>query len=473
MKKPRLLIIVLFQNLGEQRPYYARTPAPPLPGILLAAMTPPIVEVEVLHEMVRPIDYDTSADFVALSFMDYLAPHAYAVAARFRRRGKIVVGGGKFVSTFPDEAQPHFDSLLVGEAQGVWPRMVEDLVTGRLAPRYEAAAVPSLDDIPAPRYDLVERAFPVPVVTEASRGCPHPCTYCQLNIRRLPYRTRPVADVVRDLAAVRGLPWHRRTMAMLLDNNLGGNLPYAKTLLRALAALDHWGLGVQFSIECLRDDEFVELLAAARCRMAFIGLESLNEESLESVRKRQNRVDEYRSLLGKLHARGILTFAGLMFALERDTAEYYATLPERLEAINVSAILPSIAIPLYRTPWYRDVVNEGRLLVTDLSRYDGDHLVFRHPTLTEEAILSAYRRVNAAFYAWSAILRRWWRFLRLQRKLERWPQFILKLAVTSFAYLEISLFQRHHAIERVLRLASCSGRRGAGWAGIIRAWARY
>src|SRR3990170_8992625 len=91
--KPKLLIIVLFQNLGENNPYYAKTPSPPLPGLLLAGMTPPIVEVEVLHEMVRPINYDTDADFIAISFMDYLAPHAYEVSDRFRKLGKAVVGG--------------------------------------------------------------------------------------------------------------------------------------------------------------------------------------------------------------------------------------------------------------------------------------------------------------------------------------------------------------------------------------------
>ncbi|MCW8850194.1 MAG: hypothetical protein OQJ81_09485, partial [Melioribacteraceae bacterium] len=103
MKKHKILIVVLFQNLLDEAPYYALSPAPPLPGILLAALTPDILEVEVLHEMVRPINYNTDADFVALSFMDYLAPHAYEVALRFRNMGKIVLGGGKFISTFPDE----------------------------------------------------------------------------------------------------------------------------------------------------------------------------------------------------------------------------------------------------------------------------------------------------------------------------------------------------------------------------------
>lgn len=99
-KKPKLLIIVLFQNLRENNPYYAKTPSPPIPGLLLAGMTPPIVEVEVLHEMVRPIDYSTDAEFIAISFMDYLSPHAYEVADRFKAMGKIVVGGGSLLQLF-------------------------------------------------------------------------------------------------------------------------------------------------------------------------------------------------------------------------------------------------------------------------------------------------------------------------------------------------------------------------------------
>jgi radical SAM superfamily enzyme YgiQ (UPF0313 family) len=451
MKKPKLLIIVLFQNLKEADPYYARNPAAPLPGILLAGMTPPIVEVEVLHEMVRPIDYTTDADFIALSFMDYLAPHAYEVADRFRKIGKVVVGGGKFASTFPDEVQAHFDAILVGEAQGVWPRMVEDMVDGSLQSRYTADEVPSLDGIPPPRYDLVEKTYAVPIVTEASRGCPHPCTYCQLNIRRMPYRTRPIADVIRDLTSTRGLPWHKRRMAMILDNNLGGDLQNAKALLREIAKLDFWGIGTQFSIECLRDDEFVELLAAARCRMAFIGMESLNSESLAGVQKRQNRVQEYRELFRKLHRRGILTFTGLMFALEGDTASYYEDLPRRLDDIAVSAILPSISIPIYGTPWYQQARAEDRILDEDLSHYEGDHLVFRHPTLSEGEIYRAYRNVTKAFYTWRAMMRRWWRFMIVQQKQEPWWEFLLRLVISTFVYFEISIFQRHHAQHRVFK----------------------
>lgn len=492
MKKPKLLIIVLFQNLLDEEPYYARNPAPPLPGILLAGMTPPIVDVEVLHEMVRPIDYDTDADYIALSFMDYIAPHAYQVAARFRAMGKIVIGGGKFASTFPDEVEPYFDSILVGEAsapvpvpysatnveqdgisykvdsanrpttRSIWSRMVHDLVEGKLERRYTAEVSPSLDNIPPPRYDLAESQFTAPIVTEASRGCPHPCTYCALNINRTPYRSRPVEDVIRDLQATDKLPWFKRKMAMLLDNNLGGDLQNAKTLLREIAKLKFWAIGTQFSIECLRDEEFVELLDKANCRMAFIGMESLSEKSLDGVQKRQNKVSEYKGFFEQLHRRGILTFTGFMFALDEDTPEYYQTLPEQLDDVGTCVILPSIAIPIYGTPLYHQVAAEGRIVDDDLSHYEGDHLVFHHKYLTEEEIYSAYKKVNKIFFSWKNIFRRWLKFMSVQSIRESLPQFALKIVLTTFIYFKLSIFQWHHAKRRVFpTLASRANRTAA------------
>ena len=449
MKKPKLLIIVLFQNLKNEEPYYARTPAPPLPGILLAGMTPAVVDVEVLHEMVRPINYRTDADYVAISFMDYLSPHAFEVASKFRALGKIVIGGGKFASTFPDEVEPHFDSILVGEAQNVWQQMVYDLVNGNLKKRYESDSVPCLENIPPPRFDLVEDKFTVPIVIEASRGCPHSCTYCQLNIKRLPYRIRPVDDVIRDLKNTKALPWHRRKMAMIHDNHFGGDLKNAKMLLKEIAKLNFWAIGVQYGIECLRDDEFISLLSKANCRMSFIGMESLNEKSLESVQKKQNKVEEYKEAFEKLHRNGILTFTGFMFALENDTKEYYQTLPEKLDEVGVAVILPSIAIPIYGTPLYQKMMNENRITDFDISHYEGDHVVFKHPHLTEEEIYSVYQRVNKIFYSWRKIMKRWLKIISKQSINESLPQFILKILVITFVYFKLSIFQRHHAQKRV------------------------
>jgi len=449
MSKPKLQIIVLFQNLGDSQAYFARSPAPPLAGALVAGLTPPIVEVELLHEMVRPIDYTTDADFIALSFMDYCAPHAFEVARKFKLLGKTVVAGGKYASTFPKKVIPHVDAVVVGEAEPVWARVVEDMVKGRLERVYKAPFAPTLDNIPPPRYDLVESAYAVPVVTEATRGCKYSCSYCQLTIERKPFRTRPIEDVIRDLTATEKLPFHKRKMAMLLDNNLGGDIGYAKELLMEIAKLKLWGLGAQFSFDCLHDDGFLDLLVKARCGMAFIGLESLNEPSLSSVHKNQNKVEEYKELFGKLKERGILTFTGMMLALDEDTPSYYESLPGRLDEIDPSTILLSISIPIPGTPFHKKVESEGRLIDRDLSHYEGDHLVFLPDKVTTHDVFAAFRDVNKYFYSWKNILRRWLRFVRKQNARSGILRRILQAPILSVIFFRLSIFQRDHAQKKV------------------------
>jgi radical SAM superfamily enzyme YgiQ (UPF0313 family) len=449
MAKPKLQIIVLYQNLGEAQAYYARSPAPPLSGILLAGLTPEVVDVEVLHEMVRPIDYDTDADFIALSFMDFCAPHAYEVARRFRRRGKTVIAGGKYATAFPQEVLPHVDAVVVGEAERVWPQVVHDLIRGRLQQIYQAPQAPSLEGMPPPRYDLVEPAYAVPVVTEATRGCPFRCSYCQLTIDWQPHRCRPIEDVIRDLTATEGLPWHRRRMAMLYDNNLGGDMDYAKRLLRRIAELDLWALGAQFTLNCLDDPEFVDLLTAARCRMAFVGMESLWEPSLNAVRKRHNKVERYRDVFMDLKERGILTFSGVMVALDEDVPAYYRELPARLEQVDPSAIFLSISIPIPGTTFHGEVAAEGRIFDRNLAHYEGDHLVFAPKHVTAEDVFAIRKGLMRSFYSWRNIARRWWRLMRVYWSARKARHRAFGSLLISYVLVKLSLFQRYHARKRV------------------------
>jgi len=443
------LIIVLFQNLGDKEAYYAQSPAPPLSGALIAGLTPPVVEIELLHEMIRPIDYTTDADFVALSFMDFCCPHAIDVAKRFRKLGKKVVVGGRYPPTFPDKIIPNVDAVVVGEAELIWPQVVEDLVNDKLHKVYRAPVAHSLDNIPPPRYDLIEPQFAVPVVTEATRGCKHRCSFCQLTINPLPYRTRPIKDVINDLSATKKLPFYKRKMAMLLDNNLGSDMAYAKKLLMEIAKTDLWAIGVQFSFDCLHDDEFIDLLEKARCGMAFIGLESLNEPSLSSIHKNHNKVKEYKELFMKLKKRGILTFTGMMLALDEDTPEYYAELPKKLNEIDPSSILLSISIPIPGTPFHKKVNEEGRITDTDISHYEGDHLVFSPLGVDQNDVFDAYRNVNMKFYSWNSIIKRWWRFIRTAGFKGSILKRSLRIFYLSAILFKLSAFQRHHALNKM------------------------
>lgn len=450
MSKPKVQIIVLFQNLGEQQAYYARSPAPPLSGAIVAGLTPPLVEVDLLHEMVRPIDYETDADYIALSFMDFCAPHAYEVAGRFRKLGKTVIAGGRYASTFPEKVMPHVDTVVAGEAHAIWPKVVEDIAERKIQRFYQAPFAPPLKNIPPPRYDLVEPAFAVPIVTEATRGCPYRCSFCQLAVENAPFRKRPVQDVINDLTAAERLSFHKRRMGMIYDNNLGGDMGYAKALLREVAKLKFWGLGVQFSFDCLNDDEFVELLSEANCTMAFIGLESLNEPSLITIHKRQNKVAEYRKLFRKIRNRGILTFTGMILALDEDTSDYYEELPKRIEEIDPSTILLSMAIPIPGTPFHKKIETEARIVDTDLSHYEGDHLVIKPKHVSSADVFKAFVNINLFFYSWPRILRRWRRFIIAYAKGEKSIfRFLFRAVILSVIYMRLSIFQRDHAKKRV------------------------
>lgn len=451
MKKPKLLIIVLFQNLGEENAYYAKSPAPPVSGSLLAALTPPLVEIELLHEMIRPINYQTNADFIALSFMDFCADHAIKVAKRFRAMGKKVVAGGRYASTFPEKLKGHMDAVVVGEAEKIWPQVVHDLVNNTLKHKYLAPVASTLENIPPPRYDLVEKDFFVPVVIEATRGCIYKCSYCQLNIKPIPHRKRPIKDVINDLKATQNLPFLKRKIAMLQDNNLGGDMKYAKDLLREIAKLKLWALGVQFSFDCLHDDEFIDLLVEANCGLAFIGLESLNEPSLAFVHKKQNKTHEYSELFLKLKKRGILTFTGMMIALDEDTPEYYYNLPDKLEEIDPSTILLSISIPIPGTPFHKLVEKEGRISDPNLAHYEGDHLVFHPKNVNKEEVFEAYKRINRIFYSWKNICRRWWRFIKTASFRGSFLNRIFRGILLSGILLKISIFQRDHALHKVYK----------------------
>jgi len=260
-----------------------------------------------------------------------------------------------------------------------------------------------------------------------------------------------VKDVIRDLKATEKLPFHKRKMAMILDNNLGGDMAYAKKLLKEIAKLKLWALGVQFSFDCLFDDEFVDLLGKANCTMAFIGLESLNEPSLSAVHKNHNKIEEYQGLFMKLKKRGILTFTGMMLALDEDTPEYYRQLPAKLDEIDPSSILLSISIPIPGTPFYQQVKNEGRITDYDLSHYEGDHLVFKPKKVTEEDVITAFQYINQYFYSWESIFKRWWRMVKSVAMQKYGLLRIPKIIILTIVLLKLSIFQRDHAIRKVYR----------------------
>jgi len=367
----------------------------------LAAFVPSYWKVLHVDEAVEPIDLNQPADLVAITFHTPSAPHAYDLAASFRARGITVALGGPHATLMPDEAQEHADVIFVGEAESTWPQFLAEFETGHYEKRYSCAEPPSLDRAPASRQDLFHRRDHTAGVVFATRGCAFRCDFCTLAVMyQSQVRQRPVESVAEECASFDG------KVIILWDDNIAGDLEYAKALFRALTPRRKWWSS-QASIHAARDDEFLELAARSGCKQLFIGLESVSQASLNGVSKAFNRVDEYARAIERIHAHGMSVQAGIVFGFDHDTEAVFDETVDFLEKSGVQNATFNILTPFPGTRLFERLHAEGRILSRDWTKYNGRaDVVFQPRLMSPDALLAGYRHACSRFYSWSSIARR-------------------------------------------------------------------
>jgi radical SAM superfamily enzyme YgiQ (UPF0313 family) len=363
---------------------------PPVTGIHLAALTPPGHEVEVIHEQLRAVPVDREVDLVALSFFSGFARGAYVLADRYRALGVTVVAGGPHASYWVEEALQHVDAVVTGEAEEAWPRLLRDFQSGSLNPVYRGSPA-SMLGLPTPRYDLLERAFVVPRVMQATRGCPFSCSFCTVPSFNPGFRVRPIDDVVRDIEESKFLFWWQNKVVWFWDDNLLVRRVWAKELLRELAGLKRWWL-TQASIDIVYDKELLDLMERSGCIGIFLGIESLDDRDLRSVGKHQNHASKYQEAISKLHDRGICVMAGFISGFDDQRPDTIVATADRLNAIGVDVPFLSILTPFRGTPLYEQLLSADRILNDrDWPHYNGYNVAFRPAQMTPEQLLEAHR----------------------------------------------------------------------------------
>jgi radical SAM superfamily enzyme YgiQ (UPF0313 family) len=378
---------------------------PPLTGIHLAAITPPGHEIEIVHQQVREVPVDAWPDLVAISFFSGFARSAYALADRYRALGVKVVAGGPHVSYWTEEALGHVDAIVIGEAESVWPGLLDDAAQGQLERVYRGTPAP-LDGLPRPRYDLLERRFVVPRVLQATRGCPFRCSFCTVPDLNPGFRVRPVEDIVRDIAdSPFPYPWQDK-MVWFWDDNLLVQRRWAKTLLREMAGLGKWWL-TQASIDIVKDRELLDLMEKSGCIGIFLGIESLDDADLAQAGKRQNRVAEYRDAIERLHDRGICVMAGFISGFDDQTPASILATADGLTAIGIDVPFLSILTPFRGTPLYDRMLEDERLLrERDWPHYNGYQVAFRPARMQPYELLAAHRAMWRRAFGPTAVARR-------------------------------------------------------------------
>ena len=364
--------------------------APPLTGIHLAALVPPGHEVEVVHEQVRPVPVARDVDVVAITFFSGFARRAYEVADAYRELGVTVVLGGPHVSYWTEEALQHADAIAVGEADALWPEMIEDAARGRLERVYKATS-PSLEGLPTPRYDLLEDRFVVRRVVQATRGCPFTCSFCAVPDLNPGFRVRPVEEVVRDVATTRFDRLWQDKVVWFWDDNLLARRRWARDLLAALTPLRKWWL-TQASIDITKDADLLRQMERSGCAGIFLGIESLDARDLRQVGKRQNKASEYRDAIARLHDHGICVMAGFMAGFDDQDPDRIVRTAEGLNAVGVDVPFLSILTPLRGTPLYDELLGKDRMLLDrPWDAYNGYNVAFQPARMSPDSLLAAHR----------------------------------------------------------------------------------
>ncbi len=374
---------------------------PQLALIILQGLTPKEHQVVTVDEEAETIDLDQECDLVGLSFMTSNAPRAYRLAGEFRKRGRTVVMGGVHPSLLPEEALLHGDSVVIGEAEGVWAGLLEDFEQGRLKKTYHEPRPDLSRYVPKDFRKITRRRLfgLVPIMT--TRGCPYNCDFCCVtDLFGKEIRHVPVENVVRDITESGGKRF------MFLDDNIIGQPGYAKELFKAIRPLGISWVG-QSSISMLvRDDELMRLAAESGCKGLFIGLESVNEARMSSLRKSFNSVEELERALKKMSWAGIFANASMIFGFDEDTEAVFDDTVEFLIRNKVHAVSFNVLTPYPGTRTFQKMKEEARLLSDDWKYYDHSTVVYRPKNMSPYELMAGKIRARKKFYGVRSVLRR-------------------------------------------------------------------
>jgi radical SAM superfamily enzyme YgiQ (UPF0313 family) len=405
-----------------------------LPLTAVAAVTPSRHQVQLLDENVEALDFDADVDVVGITFMTALAPRAYQIARAFRARGKTVVGGGYHATLVPEEAVEHFDAIVVGDAEGAWEKVLEDIEANQLRRIYTADCRRPLAPltakergelrVPIPRRELLSRTarFYVTInAVQSGRGCIHACRYCSVTaFHKRQYRRRPLADVHDEL---RGIPRD----FIFVDDNIIASRDGALELFRAMTSLGKRWVA-QCPVEVADDPELLQSMRAAGCCGLFIGIETASEESLAAMDKGFNESRRYEERLRRIRQHRIGVVAGMMVGLDRDDPAVFERCLWFLRHTQIDAVQLNILTPLPGTPLFEEMKQAGRVTDSDWSRYDFRHVVFRPAGMTAEQLQAGADWLYAQFYRLDRILLRSLRTLVTSGWLQAW--LALKLNLT-------------------------------------------
>ena len=409
MKRKLLLINPALTQAGRKRLSVAGLATmEPLGLAYVAALTPPDWNIRIADQVVQEIPRDFQPDLVGVTSLTPTAPHAYEIAAGFRARGVPVAMGGMHATLCPDEAAHYVDVVVRGEAEGAWPQVIADFENGRLASRYEGGTA-DLVGLPLPRRDLYRHGYRVSLVS-ASRGCHFRCEFCAIwKFEGGRFRARPLEDVLAELPHVPRAP-----VTLFADDNIMADRDRSLSLFRGMAERGLWRRhAVQASLDIAKDDELLGALRASGCMAVLVGLESVSEPTLRTMRKGINLrvgVEHYQDQIARLHAHGLMVAATFIFGGDGDGPDIFDRTAHFVLDAGVDLAHFGLLMPTPGTDVFDRLTREGRLLLTnfpaDYALFDLNRATFTPEAMSAHQAEAGLTAATQAIARWPAALRR-------------------------------------------------------------------
>lgn len=374
---------------------------PPLGLATLAAYLDDGDEVALQDEHVEELELNDEPDLVVLQLYITSAYRAYEIADHYRRKGAHVAMGGIHVTSLPEEASRHADSLFLGPGEDSWPAFLADLRAGRPARLYRSR-VRTLEGALRPRRDLFQRhRYLVPNSLVVSRGCPHRCDFCYKDSFFRGGRSFYTRALDEALADIQQLPGRH---LYFLDDHLFADARFASGLFEGMK-----GMGRRWqaagTVQSVLRPGLLEKASAAGLRSLFVGFETLSSRNLQEQHKGQNPGRDYSRAVRRLHDLGIMVNGSFVFGMEDDDQGVFDRTVEWAIEHGIETATFHILTPYPGTALHRRLSAQGRITSRNWDLYDTRHAVYRPARMPAEALEAGYRRAYRDFYRWGSIFR--------------------------------------------------------------------
>lgn len=393
----KVLLVVPVHRKQNFKRYFQ--PAP-LNLMVIAALTPPDIEVEIVDENIETIDYDKPVDLVGIGAGTSEIVRAYRIGDNFRKRGVKVVLGGIHASALPQEALNHADSVVIGEAEGLWQRLLEDFRRHRLAKIYRHATLPDISRLILPSREAVKgKRYLTRNVCQLSRGCPYQCSFCSVaQFFGNKFRLRDENEVLREIESLDG------RFLIFLDDNIFGDPRYASQLLEKMIPLKKKWVS-QCTLRLADNQKLLNLAAKSGCMGMLVGLESISRDSLKASGK-PLQFHRITDMIKRILDHGIHIDGSFIFGFDNEDASIFEKTLEFVVKIRLSAATFSILTPFPGTKLKEKLERQNRIIDRNWEHYNGTHVVFKPAKMSTGALAEGRAWVKQEFYSFRNIYKR-------------------------------------------------------------------